>query len=95
MTSGEREYIVVSMTPRSDTEAANNLESVECFHLDVQRTRTDSAIQGHGETGRVPAGSVLAIFLTKHGGAGRAASSPRDWHPSGRRTWGMAAAASR
>ena len=49
---------------------ANDLESVECFHVSLQGTRPDSAIQGHSQAGRVPGSPVLAVVLAPWGGVG-------------------------
>jgi hypothetical protein len=43
--------------------AADHLESVERVHFSVQGTGSHSAVQSHGEAGRVPGGSVLAVVL--------------------------------
>lgn len=41
----------------------DDLQSLERLYLSAQGTGTDSAIQGNGQTGRVPGDAVLAIAL--------------------------------
>ena len=52
--------------------APHNLESVDCFHIGIQGTGSDSPVQGDRKTGRVPGAEVLAVVLAC-GGTGRAA----------------------
>ena len=42
--------------------AANDLESLQCVHLRIQRTGSHPAIQSHGEAGRVPGSRFSQSF---------------------------------
>ena len=46
-----------------DFRAADDLESVECVHIRIQRTGSHSTIQGYRETGGFPRSAVLAVAL--------------------------------
>src|SRR5262249_6720056 len=52
-------------------QTTDDLESLQRVYVGVQRIRPDSSVQGDSKTRRVSGSSVLAGFLTKHGGAGR------------------------
>jgi hypothetical protein len=76
--------------PKCEEFRPRTIWSLSNTYIGIQGSGSDSAIQGDGETRGVSGESVLAISLTKHGGAVRAASSHRYWHLSGSRTRGMA-----
>src|SRR5712691_6229884 len=54
----------------------DDLESLQCVYLGLQGTRAYPAVQGHGETGRLPGSPVLTIVLGQ--GAVRLATAPFD-----------------
>jgi hypothetical protein len=43
--------------------AANNLESLECVYLCIQRTRSHPTVQGYGQAGKIPGSPVLSVIL--------------------------------
>jgi len=43
---------------------ADYLEPLECFHIGIQGTGADPAIQGDGEPGGIPGNPLLPVILT-------------------------------
>src|SRR6266478_4235791 len=59
-------------TPRIRTQVrgipvADDLESLECVYVGVQRTRSYSPIQGNSQVGRIPGNTVLSVVLARMG----------------------------
>jgi hypothetical protein len=71
---------------------ADDLESVECVHVGIQRARSHPAIQGDSKTGTILGDEVLAVILARCGGGARAAACPRrcGWLPEPPKTLGNA-----
>jgi hypothetical protein len=65
----EKRWMVLASLLRAKVRripAANDLESLQCVHICIQKTRSDPTVQGHCEAGRIPGGPVLTIVLA-HG----------------------------
>jgi len=63
--------------PKYEIPAADDLESLECVYICLQRARPHPTIQGDGQAGRVPGSPVLPVVLVHGGGCRPTAPSPQ------------------